>query len=141
MEAVAKLKKSPIAPRKMRLVADLIRGLSVSQAFVLLKHEPKKCAIHLEKLLLAAIASWHDKNQGLALAPQDLYIKTIQVDSAGMLKRLKPAPKGRAHNIRKRYNHVTLVVASLARLAPINTEETIETQPKKLALATDGTES
>lgn len=115
MEAVVKLKKSSIAPRKMRLVADLIRGLSTSKALVLLKHEPKSCAIHLEKLLLAAIASWQNKNPKLELSPADLYIKTIQVDSAGMLKRINPAPQGRAHRIRKRSNHVTLVVDSLDR--------------------------
>lgn len=131
MEAVAKLKKSSIAPRKMRIVADLIRGLSASKAFALLKHEPKKCAIHLEKLLLAAIASWQDKNQGTELEEQELYIKTIQVDSAGILKRLRPAPQGRAHSIRKRYNHVTLVVDSLPRPAPIDTEETTEAPTKK----------
>ena len=113
MEAAVKLKKSPIAPRKMRLVADLIRGLSTSKAFALLKHEPKNCAIHLEKLLLAAIASWQDKNPELELAPADLHIKTIQVDSAGMLKRIKPAPQGRAYRIRKRSSHVTLVVDTL----------------------------
>ena len=128
MEAVARLRKSPISPRKVRLVADLIRGLRARKAFAILKHEPKKCAIHLEKLLLAAIASWQNKNQGVALEEADLYIKAIRVDSAGMLKRLRPAPQGRAHRIRKRYNHVTLIVDSLPRLAPTSTEETTETQ-------------
>ena len=101
----------------------------------------KKCAIHLEKLLLAAIASWQNKNQGVALEEADLYIKAIRVDSAGMLKRLKPAPQGRVHRIRKRYNHVTLVVDSLQRLAPTSTEETTETQTNQPAPITDGTES
>jgi len=113
MHAVVKLKKSPIAPRKMRLVADLIRGIRTDKAFFILKNEPKKCAIHLEKLLLAGIASWQQKNQDKEWTQSNLYVKTIQVDSAGMLKRLRPAPQGRAHRIRKRFNHVTLVVDDL----------------------------
>ena len=113
MEAIAKLIKSPIAPRKMRLVANLIRGIKADKALVILKNEPKKCAIHLEKLLLAAVASWQDKNKTLSLEQVELYIKSIYVDSAGMLKRLRPAPQGRAHRIRKRFNHVTLTVDEL----------------------------
>jgi large subunit ribosomal protein L22 len=113
MEAIAKLNKSPISPRKMRLVVDLIRGEKANIAFAILKNEPKKCAIYLEKLLLSAIANWQAKNQDLSLEQAELYIKRIQVDSAGMLKRIQPAPQGRAHRIRKRFNHVTLVVDSL----------------------------
>lgn len=112
MEAVVKLRKSPIAPRKMRLVANLIRGVTTDEAFAILKHEPKKCAIYLEKLLVSAVASWQQKNQNIELAQSYLYVKGIQVDTAGMLKRLNPAPQGRAHRIRKRFNHVTLVVDS-----------------------------
>jgi large subunit ribosomal protein L22 len=110
MEAIAKLHKLPISPRKMRLVADLIRGAKANLAFARLKHEPKKCAIYLEKLLLSAIANWQVKNQELDLEQTELYVKRIQVDSAGMLKRIQPAAQGRAHRIRKRFNHVTLVV-------------------------------
>jgi len=117
MEAIAKLRKSPVAPRKMRLVANLVRGLEAEQAFAVLKREPKKCAIYIEKLLLAAISSWQHKNQEVALEEANLYIKAIQVDSAGMLKRLRPAPQGRAHRIRKRFNHVTLVVDDLGKSA------------------------
>ena len=136
MEAVARLKKSPISPRKMRLVADLIRGIRADKVFAILKHEPKSCAIHLEKLLLAGIANWQNKNKEAELEEADLYVKAISVDSAGMLKRLKPAPQGRTHRIRKRSNHVTLVVDSLRKLEPISTKETTKTEP-----ITDGTES
>ena len=113
MQAVAKLKNLPVAPRKVRLVADLIRGMGATKTLAILKHVPKKCAIHLEKLLLSAVSNWEHKNAGVALETVDLCIKAIWVDSAGMLKRLRPAPQGRAHRIRKRSNHVTLVVDSL----------------------------
>ena len=141
MEAAVKLKKSSIAPRKMRLVADLIRGLSTTKAFGLLKHEPKNCAIHLEKLLLAAIASWQNKNPQLELAPADLHIKTIQVDSAGMLKRIKPAPQGRAYRIRKRSSHVTLVVDSRDSTDTDNYTPANRHTTPKTKLLTHGTKS
>ena len=112
MEAVAKLKKNFIAPRKMRLMADVIRGMQVNQALAILKTEPKKCAIHIEKLLLSAIANWQARNPSIALEGAQLYVKTIYVDGASMLKRVRPAPQGRAHRIRKRSNHVTLVVGA-----------------------------
>lgn len=141
MEAIARLHKSPISPRKMRLVADLIRGSKANKAFAILKNEPKKCAIHLEKLLLAAIANWQNKHQDVDLAQTDLYIKTIRVDSAGMLKRLRPAPQGRAHRIRKRFNHVTLVVDSLQELAlPVDHIAINNTQSNQQESTTDGTE-
>jgi len=141
MEAVARLKKSPIAPRKMRLVADLIRGMKANKAFAVLKHEPKKCAIHLEKLLLAAVASWQDKNKDLALEEVELYVKSISVDSAGMLKRLRPAPQGRGHRIRKRYNHVTLVVDSLEQEVATSNKEANKTKTNQTEPTTDGAES
>ncbi|MEM7055344.1 MAG: 50S ribosomal protein L22 [Bacteroidota bacterium] len=141
MEAVARLKKSPISPRKMRLVADLIRGSRANKAFAILKHEPKKCAIHLEKLLLAAIADWQNKNKEAELEEAELYVKAISVGSAGMLKRLRPAPQGRAHRIRKRSNHVTLVVDSLKNPELTNTKETTNIQNNETELTTDGTES
>ncbi|MEN0016346.1 MAG: 50S ribosomal protein L22 [Bacteroidota bacterium] len=124
MQAVVKLKKSPISPRKMRLVADLIRGVSVSQALRILKHTPKRCAIHLEKLLLAGVDGWQTQNPAVGLADADLYVKIIHVDSGGMLKRIRPAPKGMAHRIRKRSNHVTLVVDDMqpATLSDVPTE-------------------
>ena len=110
MEAVAKLKKIPSSPRKMRLVADMIRGEKVDKALALLKFDPKHCSRDLEKLLLSAISNWENKNEDSSVEDAELYIKTIFVDGGKMLKRLQPAPQGRAHRIRKRSNHVTLVV-------------------------------
>ena len=112
MEAVAKLKNVPTSPRKMRVVADLIRGERVVKALSILKFEPKVGAAKLEKLLLSAISNWQIANEDAKIEEADLYIKTIAVDSGRMLKRLRPAPQGRAHRIRKRSNHVTLVVDS-----------------------------
>ena len=113
MEAVAKLNNVPTSPRKMRLVADIIRGEKVNKALNILKFEPKQGAARLEKLLLSAIANWQAKNKDVRLEDADLYVKTVFVDSGRMLKRLRPAPQGRAHRIRKRSNHVTMVVDSM----------------------------
>lgn len=115
MEAVAKLKNVPTSPRKMRVVADLIRGQKVNSALNILKFERKEGAARLEKLLLSAISNWQLKNEDEKLEEADLFIKEIKVDSARMLKRLRPAPQGRAHRIRKRSNHVTLVIDSLIK--------------------------
>jgi large subunit ribosomal protein L22 len=112
MEAVAKLRNVPTSPRKMRLVADLIRGQKVAKALNLLKFEPNHNAARLEKLLLSAVANWQNKYEDIRLDEADLYIKEIHVDGGRILKRLRPAPQGRAHRIRKRSNHVTMVVAS-----------------------------
>ena len=112
MEAVAKLKNVPTSPRKMRLVADLIRGKKVTKALNILKFEPNHNAAKLEKLLLSAISNWQNKFEDVKLEEADLFIKEIQVDGGRILKRLRPAPQGRAHRIRKRSNHVTMVVAS-----------------------------
>jgi large subunit ribosomal protein L22 len=112
MEAVAKLNNVPTSPRKMRLVADIIRGEKVNRALNILKFEPKQGAARLEKLLLSAIANWQSKHEDVRLEDADLYVKTVFVDSGRMLKRLRPAPQGRAHRIRKRSNHVTMVVSS-----------------------------
>ncbi|MTI22218.1 50S ribosomal protein L22 [Fulvivirga sp. RKSG066] len=128
MEAVAKLNNVPTSPRKMRLVADLIRGERVNKALNILKFEPKQGAARLEKLLLSAISNWQQGNEEVDLEDADLYIKEIYVDSGKMLKRLRPAPQGRAHRIRKRSNHVTLV---LDTLAPV--EAAVEEAPKKEA--------
>lgn len=123
--SVAKLKNVPTSPRKMRLVADLIRGERVNKALNILKYEPKVGAPKLEKLLLSAISSWEAKNQDVKLEEADLYVKEIWVDGGRVLKRLRPAPQGRAHRIRKRSNHVTLVVASLKNIdaAAVKVEE------------------
>lgn len=112
MEAVAKLRNVPTAPRKMRMVADLIRGERVNRALNVLKYEPKEGAARLEKLLLSAISNWQAKNEDERLEDADLFVKEIFVDGGRMLKRLRPAPQGRAHRIRKRSNHVTLIVDS-----------------------------
>lgn len=109
----AKLKDVPTSPRKMRLVADLIRGERVSKALTILKFEAKVGAAKLEKLLLSAISNWEAKNQDAKLEEADLYVKDIWVDGGRILKRLRPAPQGRAHRVRKRSNHVTLVLDSL----------------------------
>lgn len=112
MEAVAKLNNVPTSPRKMRMVADLIRGERVNTALNILKFEPKEGAARLEKLLLSAISNWQSKNEDDRLEDADLYIKEVRVDGGRILKRLRPAPQGRAHRIRKRSNHVTIVVDS-----------------------------
>ena len=126
MEAVAKLKNVPTSPRKMRLVADLIRGQKVTKALNVLRFESNHNAIKLEKLLLSAISNWQNANEDVRLEEADLYIKEIKVDGGRMLKRLRPAPQGRAHRIRKRSNHVTLVVAS--SIKPELEEEIIDTE-------------
>ncbi len=104
------LKDCPTSPRKMRLVADSIRGMEVNRALDILKYSPKESARRVEKLLLSAIANWQAKNEGVRLEESDLYVKSIMVDSGRILKRLRPAPQGRAHRIRKRSNHVTIFV-------------------------------
>jgi large subunit ribosomal protein L22 len=110
--AFARLNNSPIAPRKMRLVADLIRGLEVNKALNILQHNAKDASTSLEKLLRSALANWEQKNEGKSIEEENLVVKTIQVDGGTMLKRVQPAPQGRAHRIRKRSNHVTIIVDS-----------------------------
>jgi len=110
MEAVAKLRDIPTSPRKMRLVADMIRGKKVNVALGLLKYEPKVGAAKVEKLLLSAVANWQQKNEGERVDEANLYVKTIFVDGGRILKRFRPAPQGRAYRIRKRSNHVTIIV-------------------------------
>mgnify|MGYP002712207425 CR=1 FL=1 len=112
MEAVSKLRNVPTSARKMRMVADLIRGKKVNNALSLLKYESKEGAARLEKLLLSAISNWQIANEDTRLEDADLFIKSITVDGGKILKRFRPAPQGRAHRIRKRSNHVTLVIDS-----------------------------
>ena len=111
--AFAKLNNCPTSPRKMRLVADQVRGKKVDKALSILKFSQKQPSLRLEKLLLSAINNWQQKNPDSDIEKENLYISEIKVDSAGMLKRLRPAPQGRAHRIRKRSNHVTLVLDNL----------------------------
>ena len=108
----ARMKGIPTSPRKMRLVADLIRGVEVDKALQILKFSTKEASISLEKLLLSAIANWQAKNEDKNIEDADLFISKIFVDSAAMLKRIRPAPQGRAHRIRKRSNHVTMILES-----------------------------
>jgi large subunit ribosomal protein L22 len=110
--AFAKLNNCPTSPRKMRLMADLIRGEGVDKALSVLRFSPKESSVRLEKLLLSAVANWQAKNKDGDVEKAGLIVKEIRVDSARMLKRLRPAPQGRAHRIRKRSNHVTLVLGA-----------------------------
>ena len=109
---MAKLNNCPTSPRKMRLVADMIRGERVDMALHMLEHSPQQAAGRLRKLLLSAIANWQVKNEGTKLEDSNLYVKTVMVDGGTMLKRVQPAPQGRAFRVRKRSNHVTLTLGS-----------------------------
>jgi len=122
MEAIARLRNEPTSPRKMRLLADLIRGKEVEQALNILKFSTKHPSLPLEKLLLSAVANWRIKNEGADTA--GLYIKTIFVDGGRTLKRMNPAPQGRAYRLRKRSNHVTLIVDSRNNSAAASQTET-----------------
>ena len=108
MEAVAKLNNYPTSPRKMRLLVDLIRGMKVEKALAVLDHNPKHPAVPLRKLVLSAISNWKAKNEGEDEAA--LVVKTVMVDAARVIKRMRPAPQGRGYRVRKRSNHVTLIV-------------------------------
>ena len=108
----AKLNNCSISPRKMRLVADLVRGKAVEKALRILKFNTKSASRYVEKLLMSALSNWQAKNENQDISDASLFIKEIRVDSAGMIKRLRPAPQGRAHRIRKRSNHVTMILGS-----------------------------
>jgi large subunit ribosomal protein L22 len=112
MEAVAKLKNYPTGPRKMRLLADVIRGMQVEKALAILEHHPQHNATPLAKLLKSAINNWEQKNSGESAADSSLIVKTVFVDGARVLKRMRPAPQGRGYRVRKRSNHVTIIVDS-----------------------------
>jgi large subunit ribosomal protein L22 len=112
MEAIARLRNYPTSPRRMRLLADLIRGMEVEKALAILEHHPQHSATPLFKLLKSAINNWEQKNEGKSAADAGLVVKTIFVDGARTLKRMLPAPQGRAYRLRKRSNHVTLAVDS-----------------------------
>ena len=110
--SLAILKNCPTSPRKMRLVADQIRGKSIDKALSILKFSPKEASKKLEKLVLSAISNWQSKNENEDIEKANLFINEIKVDGGRMLKRLRPAPQGRAHRIRKRSNHVTVILGS-----------------------------
>jgi large subunit ribosomal protein L22 len=136
MEAVAKLNNYPTSPRKMRLLADLIRGMQVEKALAVLEHNPKHPAVPLRKLVLSAISNWKNKNEGAD--ENTLVVKTIMVDGARVIKRMRPAPQGRGYRVRKRSNHVTVVVDEAATPV-VKTPKTAtkaaekKTAPKKAA--------
>lgn len=111
--AFAKLNNCPTSPRKMRLVADLVRGQKAENALNILRFSQKEASRKLEKLLLSAIANWQAKNEDASIEDAGLFVKEIKVDGGTMLKRLRPAPQGRAHRIRKRSNHVTIVLGAI----------------------------
>lgn len=108
--AFAKLNNCPTSPRKMRLVADMIRGKKVDTALAMLRFSTKEAAGRLEKLLLSALANWQAKNEGQRIEDSELVVREVHVDSGRMLKRLRPAPQGRGYRVRKRSNHITMVV-------------------------------
>ena len=108
----AVLRNCPTSPRKMRLVTDMIKGVEVNKALDMLKFNTKEASRKVEKLLRSAIANWEAKNEGTRLEDVDLYVKTAYVDQSRTLKRIQPAPQGRAHRIKKRSNHVTVVIDS-----------------------------
>lgn len=112
MEARAILKNVPTSPQKMRLVVDLVRGKSVNYSLAVLKFQSKVGAAYLHKLLLSATSNWQQANPDSRVEDADLYVKTVFVDGGRMLKRMRPAPQGRGFRIRKRSNHITLVVDS-----------------------------
>jgi large subunit ribosomal protein L22 len=124
----AKLNNCPTSPRKMRLIADMIRGKKVELALVMLKNSPQVSSDRLYTLLKSAISNWQAKNEGVRLEESDLFVKEISVDSGRVLKRIRTAPQGRAHRIKKRSNHVTLFVDSRIQPAAEVEESTIETK-------------
>jgi large subunit ribosomal protein L22 len=106
------LRNCPTSPRKMRLVTDLISGMEVNKALDILKFSSQEASRRMEKLLLSAIANWQAKNEGVRVEDSNLYVKLVHVDGGRQLKRLQTAPQGRAYRVRKRSNHVTLVLDS-----------------------------
>lgn len=141
MEAVAKLNYYPTSPRKMRLLVDLIRGMEVEKALAVLEHNPKHPAVPLRKLVLSAINNWKQKNE--SGDESALVVKTIMVDAARVIKRMRPAPQGRGYRVRKRSNHVTVIVdikgdaaktakpVKVAKNETVNVEEPVAVAPKK----------
>jgi len=122
----ATLRNCPTSPRKMRLVTDMIKGVEVNKALDMLRYSPKEATRRVEKLLLSAIANWQAKNEGARIEESQLFVKEAYVDVSRTLKRIRPAPQGRAHRIKKRSNHVTVVLDSQVA-ADVVTEE-VESQ-------------
>jgi len=134
MEAVAKLRNYPTSPRRMRLLADEIRNTDVEKALALLEHHPQKgSSTPLFKLLKSAINNWEQKNEGQSAADAGLVVKTIFVDGARTLKRMLPAPQGRAYRLRKRSNHVTIIVD----VKPVKAEKAAKPAKAEKAVAAE----
>jgi large subunit ribosomal protein L22 len=131
MEAVAKLRNHPTSPRKMRLLADEIRGVQVEKALALLEHHPQHSATPLHKLLWSAVKNWEQKNEGQSAADAGLFVKTVFVDGGRTLKRMRPAPQGRGYRVRKRSNHVTVIVDD------VNALKALPKQPKAEAVVVE----
>ncbi|MCR4829310.1 MAG: 50S ribosomal protein L22 [Bacteroidales bacterium] len=123
--AMAKLMNNPTSPQKTRLVADMVRGKDVDQALAILQYSPRESAPKMRKLLLSAVANWQAKNEGKRIEDSQLYVKTIMVDEGRTMKRMRTAPQGRGYRIRKRSNHITMIVGSRTEEAAVNasTEE------------------
>ncbi len=128
MEAVAKLRNHPTSPRKMRLLADLIRGKKVEKVLAELEHSPKHSSVPLRKLVLSAINNWKQKNEGGD--ESQLVVKTIFVDGGRTLKRMRPAPQGRGYRVRKRSNHVTVIVDSKSEVTEPKNKRAVKEGPK-----------
>lgn len=120
--AMAALNNCPSSPRKMRLVVDMIRGVEVNRALDILRYSTKEPSKKVEKLLLSAIANWQKKNEDSRVEKSNLFVKEVFVDGGRQLKRLRPAPQGRGYRIRKRSNHVTIVLDSLVNIQEEQTE-------------------
>ena len=140
MEAVAKLNNEPTSPRKMRLLVDLVRGMKVEKALAVLEHNPKHSSVPLRKLILSAISNWKAKNEGADETA--LIVKTIFVDAARVIKRMRPAPQGRGYRVRKRSNHVTVFVDAVdvtQKVVKVSKKEILKNEvapvevPKKVA--------
>ena len=123
---VAKLMNNPTSPRKTRLVADLVRGVDVDKALAILQYNPRESAPKMRQLLLSAIANWQAKNEGKRIEDSQLYVKSIFVDEGRTMKRMRTAPQGRGYRIRKRSNHITMVLGSRVEEAPVAQQTTTE---------------
>jgi large subunit ribosomal protein L22 len=130
--STAYLRNAPSSPRKMRLIADMIRGMRVNTALNVLKYDAMHPSAKMEKLLFSAISNWAAKNTEVKLEEADLFVKEIFVGGGRILKRLRPAPQGRAHRVRKRSNHVTLVVDRMpAELAEGKKKKSVAKETEK----------
>ncbi len=133
--AFAKLNDCPSSPRKMRLVANLVRGKNVETAMHILQHTPNYAAEKMYKLVKSALANWQLKNEGVRMEDSSLYVKEVKVDEGRTLKRIQPSPQGRAHRIRKRSNHVTLIIDSRVAQPIENVDKAEKTETKAVKAA------